>query len=133
MMIVLLAELVSTSVRLALSLKVISIISTPRLAQSVVLVQMFVLLKQFIRENNTIPVSKTKAWADKLPALFLYPHVGFSSLPPHSYFLHTDNTLVHRYEHFVPSVENKMFVQYGTRCLYDMKQNVYLNETECSP
>lgn len=54
MTIVLLAELVSTSVRLALSLKVISIISTLRLAQSVVLVQMFVLLKQFIRENNTI-------------------------------------------------------------------------------
>ena len=40
----------------------LSIISTLRLAQSVVLVQMFVLLKQFIRENNTIPVSKTKAW-----------------------------------------------------------------------
>ena len=44
-----------------------------RLAQSVVLVQMFVLLKQFIRENNTIPVSKTKAWVDKLPALFYIP------------------------------------------------------------
>jgi len=36
-------------------------------------VQMFVLLKQFIRENNTIPVSKTKAWVDKLPALFYIP------------------------------------------------------------
>ena len=80
--IVLLAELVSTSVRLALSLKVISIISTLRLAQSVVLVQMFVLLKQFIRENNTIPVSKTKAWVDKLPALFYIPHVKFSTFTP---------------------------------------------------
>ena len=61
-----------------------------RLAQSVVLVQMFVLLKQFIRENNTIPVSKTKAWVDKLPALFYTPreiHVPFT--PLHCYFLYT--------------------------------------------
>ena len=45
-------------------------------------VQMFVLLKQFIRENNTIPVSKTKAWVDKLPALFYIPHVKFSTFTP---------------------------------------------------
>ncbi|KDS58856.1 hypothetical protein M093_3013 [Bacteroides uniformis str. 3978 T3 i] len=44
--------------------------------------QMFVLLKQFIRENNTIPVSKTKAWVDKLPALFYIPHVKFSTFTP---------------------------------------------------
>ena len=75
----------------------------PETCTECVLVQMFVLLKQFIRENNTIPVSKTKAWVDKLPALFLYPPREIQYLhPPHCYFLYTDNTLVHRHEHFVP-------------------------------
>ena len=54
----------------------------PETCTECVLVQMFVLLKQFIRENNTIPVSKTKAWADKLPALFYIPHVRFSTFKP---------------------------------------------------
>ena len=54
----------------------------PETCTECVLVQMFVLLKQFIRENNTIPVSKTKAWVDKLPALFYIPHVKFSTFTP---------------------------------------------------
>ena len=60
----------------------------PETCTECVLVQMFVLLKQFIRENNTIPVSKTKAWVDKLPALFYIPHVKFSTFTPLTcYFL----------------------------------------------
>ena len=53
-MIVLLAELVLTSVRLALSLKVIFTQLILSSVQIVVLAQMYVLLKQFTRLNNTI-------------------------------------------------------------------------------
>ena len=59
-----------------------TIISTLRLAQSGVRCADVCPLKQFIRENNTIPVSKTKAWVDKLPALFYIPHVKFSTFTP---------------------------------------------------
>ena len=59
MTIVSLAVLVSMSAQLALSLKVISIQLIQTLALSVVLVQMFVHLKQFI-QNNTIKGMKKK-------------------------------------------------------------------------
>ena len=54
MTIVLLAALVSMSVRLALSLKVTSILLTLKLALSVVLAQTFVRLKLSTRGTNTI-------------------------------------------------------------------------------
>lgn len=60
-MIVLLVELVLTSVRLALSLKVIFIQLILSSVQTVVLAQMYVLLKQFTQLNNTIPQNKIKA------------------------------------------------------------------------
>lgn len=60
-MIVLLAELVLTSVRLALSLKVIFIQLILSSVQTVVLAQMYVLLKQFTQLNNTILQNKIKA------------------------------------------------------------------------
>ena len=59
MTIVSLAVLVSMSVLLALFLKVISIQLIQMLAQSVVLVQMFVHLKQFI-QNNAIKEKEMK-------------------------------------------------------------------------
>lgn len=60
MTIVLLAELVLTSVRLALSLKVIFTQLILSSVQIVVLAQMYVLLKQFTQLNNTIPNNKDK-------------------------------------------------------------------------
>ncbi|EXZ15539.1 ferredoxin domain protein [Bacteroides fragilis str. Ds-233] len=60
MKIVLLAELVLTSVRLALSLKVIFTQLILSSVQIVVLAQMYVLLKQFTQLNNTIPNNKDK-------------------------------------------------------------------------
>ena len=68
MTIVSLAVLVSMSAQLALSLKVISIQLIQTLAQSVVLVQMFVHLKQFI-QNNAIKEKEMKRLG-KLPSLF---------------------------------------------------------------
>ena len=68
MTIVSLAVLVSMSVLLALFLKVISIQLIQMLAQSVVLVQMFVHLKQFI-QNNAIKKEEMKRLG-KLPSLF---------------------------------------------------------------
>lgn len=75
MTIVLLAELVSTSVRLALSLKVIFIQLILNSVQTVVLVQMYVLLKQFTQLNNTIPQNKIKAafLMEKRPLLIFTP------------------------------------------------------------
>ncbi len=74
-MIVLLAELVLTSVRLALSLKVIFIQLILNSVQTVVLVQMYVLLKQFTQLNNTIPQNKIKAafLMEKWPLLIFTP------------------------------------------------------------
>ena len=56
-----LAVLVSMSAQLALSLKVISIQLIQTLAQSVVLVQMFVLLKLFIQNKYNQRNEKEKA------------------------------------------------------------------------
>ena len=54
-MIVLLAELVLTSVRLIFIQLILNSV------QTVVLAQMYVLLKQFTQLNNTIPQNKIKA------------------------------------------------------------------------
>ena len=64
MTIVSLAVLVSMSAQLALSLKVISIQLIQTLAQSVVLVQMFVLLVQLLPANNQTKKMTSKAVPD---------------------------------------------------------------------
>ena len=58
---------ISEGDKYSISLKVTSILSTPKLAQSAVLAQMFVLLKQFIREHNTILSGKTKRICEAYP------------------------------------------------------------------
>lgn len=72
MKIVLLAELVLTSVRLALSLKVIFTQLILSSVQIVVLAQMYVLLKQFTQLNNTIPNKKIKAAFLMESSLYLF-------------------------------------------------------------
>ena len=69
---VLLAELVLTSVRLALSLKVIFTQLILSSVQIVVLAQMYVLLKQFTQLNNTIPNNKDKAAFLMESSLYLF-------------------------------------------------------------
>ena len=72
MTVVLLVVLVLTNVRQELSLKAISILSTLKLAQIVVLVLMFVRLKQFTRQNNNNTQKKKSPISITKPGFFFF-------------------------------------------------------------
>ena len=42
----------------------------------------------------------------------------------HAHAHNTDNSLVHSYEHFVYTAQNKVFIHYKTNCPYFAEQTV---------